>query len=206
MTRHVRERPIPLPPAWLAVAAALWAAPAPAGAAPSPADSIPPVLQLVALLPLTNLSGTVDAAQTFDHLLLAGLAGVGPVVEPGVVDALMDSLRLRPTTALSAERMRAFRQALGARYLVLGTVLEHGMIRTPDAEYPCSGVMLKVLDTDSTRVVWAGSRFACGDDKERIFGLGRDFDPMSVASRLSAQLARDVRQVVWPPLEKGKRD
>jgi len=189
---------------WLAFAAVLCAAPARARAV-SAADSIPPLLPLVALLPFTNLSGTPEAAQTFDHLMLAGLAGSGPVVEPGMVDALMDSLRLRPTAALSAERMRTFRQVLGARYLVLGTVLEHGMVRTPDAEFPCSGVMLKVLDADSTRIVWAGSRFACGDDKERIFGWGRDFDPMSVALRLSAQLAQEVRRVVWPALEKGKK-
>jgi hypothetical protein len=65
--------------------------------------------------------------------------------------------------------------------------------------------MLKVLDADSTRIVWAGSRFACGDDKERIFGWGRDFDPMSVALRLSAELAQEVRRVVWPALEKGKK-
>ena len=211
MTRRARERRSRLTPGWPAVAvvaalwaAALWAAPVRAGAAHA-ADSVPPLLPLVALLPLTNLSGTPEAAQTFDHLLLAGLAGSGPVVEPGMVEAVMDSLRLRPTAALSADRMRAFRQALGARYLVLGTVIEHGMIRTPDAEYPCSGVMVKVLDADSTRILWAGSRYLCGDDRESLFGWGRDFDPASVASRLSAQLAREIRRVVWPALEKGKR-
>jgi hypothetical protein len=190
--------------AWLvaALAASLWAAPAHAASA---ADSVPPLLPLVALLPLTNLSGTPEAGETFDHLLLAHLAGTGPVVEPGIVNAVMDSLRQRPTAALSAGQMLAFRQALGARYLVLGTVLEHGMVHTPDAEFPCSGVMVKVLDADSARIVWAGSRFACGDDHERIFGWGRDFDPMSVASKLSVQLAQDIRRVVWPAAEKGKR-
>jgi hypothetical protein len=163
------------------------------------------VLPLIALLPLTNLSETPDAAQTFDHLLLSHLAGSGPVVEPGIVSAVMDSLRQRPTAALSAAQMRTFGQALGARYLVLGTVLEHGKVHTPDAEFPCSGVMVKVLDADSARILWAGSRFACGDDQERIFGWGRDFDPMSVASKLSVQLAQDIRRVVWPATEKGRR-
>jgi len=206
MTRPATRRMSPVTLRWLAVALAATLSAAPAGAAAaSAADAVPPLLPLVALLPLTNLSGTPEAAQTFDQLLLAGLAGVGPVVEPGIVNAVMDSLRQRPTTALSAGQMRAFRQALGARYLVLGTVIEHGMIRTPDAEYPCSGVMVKVLDADSARIAWAGSRYLCGDDKESIFGWGRDFDPASVASKLSAQLARDIRRVVWPATEKGKR-
>ena len=62
----------------------------------------------------------IECVGTFGNAtsILAGLAGTGPVVEPGMVGAVMDSLRLRPTAALSGGQMQAFRQALGARYLV----------------------------------------------------------------------------------------
>ena len=120
-----------------------------------------------------------------------------------MVDAAMDSLRLRPTAALSADQMHALRQALGARYLIVGALLEQNTIRTPDATYPCAGLTLRLLDADSARVVWADSKFHCGDDDERIFGWGRDFDPAHVAARLTDELTREVRQAVWPELEKG---
>jgi TolB-like protein len=159
----------------------------------------------IAVLPLTNLSGGPEAAQLFDQLLFSGLAGRGPVVESGIVDAVMDSLRLRPTVALSIDQMRSLRQALGARYLVLGVVLEQTTIRTPEAQYPCAGVMVKVLDADSTRTVWAGTRFHCGDDRERIFGWGRDFDPAAVAKRISDELTQDIQRVVWPDSGRGQK-
>ena len=83
----------------------------PARAGATPATKAPPAgTALVALLPFTNLSGTPEAAQTYDQLMFAGLARRGPVVESGIVDAVMDSLRQRPTAALSAEQMRAFGQ------------------------------------------------------------------------------------------------
>jgi hypothetical protein len=170
------------------------------------APAAPPApLARIAILPLTNLSGTPDAATRFEQLLTAALAGQGPVVETGVVEAVMDSLRLRPTMGPLPADVQHLKVALGVRFLVLGSVLEHGMLQTPDARFPCSGLVIKVLDVDSTRIAWAGSRFRCGDDRERIFGWGRDFDPNSVAMNLTADLASEVRRVVWPALERDRK-
>jgi TolB-like protein len=162
-------------------------------------------LARIAILPLTNLSGTPDAATLFEQLLIADMAQRGPVVESGFVGAVMDSLRMRPTMTPLPDDVQHLKSALGVRYLVVASVLEHGPLQTPDARFPCSGLVIKVLDVDSTRVVWAGSRFRCGDDKERLFGWGRDFDANSVAMKLTAELAGEVRRVVWPALERDRK-
>jgi TolB-like protein len=191
----------------LALSALMAAAAPPAGAqAPAVPATLPPPLDRVAILPLTNLSGAPDAAQLFETLLVAALAERGPVIESGFVNAVMDSLRIRPTVSPQPADVQRLKSALRVRYLVVGSVLEHGMIQTPDGRFPCSGVVVKVLDVDSTRVTWAGSRFRCGDDKERFFGWGRDFDPVSVARTLTTDLALDVRGVVWPSLREVGRD
>lgn len=190
----------------LALATLIAAAVAPAAAqSPPPGASLPPPLDRVAVLPLANLSGVPDAAQLFESLLVAALAERGPVIESGVVGAAMDSFRIRPTASPNPSDVRRLKSALGVRYLVVGSVLEHGTIQTPDGRFPCCGLVIKVLDVDSTRITWAGSRFRCGDDEERFFGWGRDFDPGSVARRLVGDLGLEVRGVVWPSLKEVAR-
>jgi TolB-like protein len=187
---------------WTAAVAAGCALAGVAAAAPEPPAAAPRAT--IAVLPLTNLSGTQDAAQLFGSLLTAALVERGPVVESGRVDAIMDSLRIRPTMSPDPEDVRAMKDALGVQYLVMGCVLEHGLVQTTEARYPCSGVVAKIVHVDSTRIAWAGSRYRCGDDKERLFGLGRDFDPVSVAMTLTRELADEIGRALWPTPDTNK--
>jgi TolB-like protein len=158
---------------------------------PRPAEPVTAGLrQRVALIPLENLTGRPDAGDVFTRVLFTELArnATCQVVESGEVDSAMESLRIRPTGALTAGQTAALGRALNAPYLMVGSALESDIVRTPDGDVPSVGVALKLLEVGSGRVVWADLRVRSGDDRERAFGWGRELS----RERLLAAMAADL--------------
>ncbi len=151
----------------------------------------PPVR--VALLPLENLTGSADAGALMTRILFVQLVRTHTceVVESGIVDTAVVELRIRSSGSLSAAELRGLGSMLDVRYVMVGTVLESGSVRTPDGEVPALGVALKLLDVESGRVVWAQMRFRTGDDRETVFGWGREKDPRRLAAALAAEVLED---------------
>lgn len=144
----------------------------------------------VALLPLENLTGRPDAGAALTPIFFSELVRTGAceVISPGDVDAALDSLRIHPAGSLAPADLRRLGAALGAEVVMTGTVLENGTVRTPDGDVPAIGVSLLLTDVTSGRVLWAASRFRSGDDRETVFGWGRERS----ASRLAFQLAAEM--------------
>jgi len=149
----------------------------------------------VALLPLENLSGDADAAEVFGRVLFTELVRTGccETIEPGEVEAALDSLGVRYTGALTAADTRGLARRLDARYVMLGTVLETGTVRTPEGDVPSAAVTLRLLEPDSARVVWADAGYRTGQDKESVFGYGRERSAGRLQAALAAELLRPFR-------------
>lgn len=145
---------------------------------------------LAMMLPLANLSGRLEQGDMVTQVFFAEFARAwpGPYVDLGEAQRLADAVRLRDTGSPSSSQVRALADSSGAAYLLVGTVLESGTVRTPEGELPSVGVALRLIDTATQRSVWADSRFATGQDRESLFGWGRENN----ASRLTAQLAQDL--------------
>ena len=158
---------------------------------PAPAGQLP----RVALLPLEDLSGRADAGNVFARILFVELVRTRTcdVIEAGIVEAAAESLRIRNTGSLAREEVRALGARLGVAYLMLGSLLESGTVRTTAGEVPSVGVALKLLDTDSGRVVWAAMRFRTGEDRETVFGWGRQHDRQKLAAELAAEVLQGFR-------------
>jgi TolB-like protein len=180
----------------------LLAALMPAGCAGTrgPASALPPGTPTppptpVAILPLEDLSGHSGAADKLTRIVFTELVARGgwEVVDPGQVDGMLALARLRSTGSMSREQVRMLSDSLHVPVLLAGAALEYGLVRTPDGEVPSIGLSLRLLDGRSGRVLWADQRFRAGDDKETVFGWGRQDDPDRLAQLTVADLLSGLR-------------
>lgn len=144
----------------------------------------------VAMLPLENLTGKSENGERYSRLLWATLGKNARyrVVDVGEVDAAIGELRIRNAGSLTREQVQKVATRLKVRWIVAGTLLECGSIHTPDGDVPSFGMTLRVLDGKSGDVVWADLRARTGEDRETIFGWGRE----SSLDRLAETTAREL--------------
>jgi TolB-like protein len=149
----------------------------------------------VAIVPFENLTLREDASDVLTRVLFVELVrtGTSEVVESGEVEAVLESLRVRPTGSLATEQIRAIGARLRVGYLMVGSVLESDVTRTSEGDVPSVGVALKLLEVASGRVVWANLVVRTGDDREKVFGWGRELDRNRLASALARDILRDFR-------------
>jgi len=151
--------------------------------------------QKLAVLPLEDLSGQSGAADRMTRVLFTVLAQTGAyeVVEPGTVDMALSDARVRSTGMLSREQIRMLSGELETRWLLTGSALEFGHVRTPDGEVPSVGIALRLIDGHSGRVRWADQRYRNGDDRETVFGWGHESDADRLAQQTLTELVQGLR-------------
>lgn len=149
----------------------------------------------VAVLPLEDLSGQTGAADRMTRVLFTVLAQAGAydVVEPGTVDAALSDARVRSTGMLTRDQIGLLSTRLETRWLLTGTALEFGHVRTPDGEVPSVGIALRLIDGHSGRVRWADQRYRNGDDHETVFGWGHESDADRLAQHTMTELVQGLR-------------
>ncbi len=159
----------------------------------------------VALPPLENLSASPDVGDVMARLIGAELPARGwcEVVDLGQVQGVLRRLRVRNPAVLSLDQLHTLGDSLGVRYLLTGTVLEHGTTPTEDGPVPVSSVTLKLLDVTGGRVVWAKALAYTGKDRETVFGYGREVDPAKLDTRLVDDMMRDLGRLAAAVPEKG---
>jgi TolB-like protein len=179
--------------------ALLWLAPACAGPQRSTPITGGPLADhpRVALLTLENLSGAPDAGESLTRLLGAEITarGLCELVDIGQVQGTLRRLRVRNTAVLSLDQLHSLGDSLGVRFVLTGSVLEHGTISTEDGPIPTVGAALKLIDVTSGRVTWAKSRSFTGKDRETVFGYGREIDPGRLDARLVDDLLVDLARL-----------
>jgi TolB-like protein len=158
----------------------------------SAGGTVPPGRPRVALMPFENLSGREEQSEIFTKVFFAQLVASGAVemVDPIQVDGAMEALRIRAAGSMTLAQIRAMADTLHVPYILLGSVLESGTIQTSDATIPAVGATLRMVDTASGRVLWAGVDFRSGEDHEKVFGWGR----VRSTERLIMVLAQDMLQ------------
>jgi TolB-like protein len=174
------------------IAAALGGA---AHRAPPPTALAAGPKQMLAVLPLEDLSGRSGAADRMTRVLFTVLvqAGAYEMVEPGTVDLAISDARVRSTGMLTREQIQAVSTQLQTRWLLTGSVLEFGQVRTPDGEVPSVGIALRLIDGRDGRVRWADQRYRNGDDHETVFGWGHESDVDRLAQQAMTELVQGLR-------------
>jgi TolB-like protein len=151
----------------------------------------------VALLPFENLSGREEQGRRFDEAFLIALAksGACEVVDMGQVESLLETLRIRATSSLSRAELMSVGDSLRVAYVMLGTILEAGTVRTSDGDTPASGASLRLLEVATGRIAWANLHVVTGDDRETVFGWGRERSAERLLARLADEMMRDFQRV-----------
>jgi TolB-like protein len=157
---------------------------------------LPPDHPQAALMPFENLAGHEEQSTLFTRIFFAQLVASGALemTDPVAVDAAMDSLRIRASGSMTIGQARAIADTLHVPYLILGSVLECGTIRTPDGEIPSVGATLRVVQVATGRVVWAGVHFRSGEDHETLFGWGREKCTDKLIMLLAQDMLEDFRK------------
>lgn len=168
-----------------------------AGSAPprSHGGAVPMDHPRVALLPFENLSGREEQGRFFTQAFLAALVSTDAVevVDLGQVEATVEVLRIRATGAPTRDQLAALGESLQVRYVLLGSVLEAGTIRTYDGDIPSAGASLRMVDVTNARIVWARAHVVTGDDRETVFGWGRERSAERLLTKLADDMLRPFR-------------
>jgi len=161
----------------------------------------------VAVLPLEDLSGEAAAAVGFTRMLYAELVRTGTcdVPEAGIVEDAMDTLGIRNGGSLRADQVRALGERLHVEYLLTGTLLESGMVKSGDGEVPAVGAALKLIEVATVRAVWAQVKFRTGEDRETVFGWGRERNPQILAGSLAHEMISEFTVLSADSTSTGKR-
>jgi TolB-like protein len=172
----------------------------PGCAAHAPAPMRPPGAVLLAhprvvVLPLANLSGRLGQAEVMSRIVFSQLAAGGAMelVDYGAAESAIEEMRLRDTGSLTREQLRGLGERTGATYAFLGSVLEAETVNTPEGQVPTVGIALRMVEIESARVVWAASRFLSGQDRETVFGWGRETSINRVAEKVVAEMLAGFR-------------
>lgn len=178
----------------LPLCVAAWALAGCAGTAPTPrpiAEGAP----RVAVLSFEDLSGQAGVGERLTRIVYTEMARSGrwQVAELGETDIALVEARVRSTSVMTTDQTQTVSSKVGARWLLTGSALEYGRVRTIDGEVPTVGLALRLIDGTTGRVVWADQRFRSGEDRELIFAWGRINDIAQLAARTAAELVKDIR-------------
>jgi TolB-like protein len=162
----------------------------------SAGGTVPADRPRAALVPFENLAGREDQGALFSKVFFAQLfaSGALELVEPGQVDEALDSLGIRSGGSLTPAQIRSLGEALHAPYLLMGSVLESGRLRSGEVDVPAVGGTLRLVEAASNRVLWAGVHFRSGEDHETLFGWGRVMSAERLVSLLAQDLLGDFRK------------
>jgi len=154
-----------------------------------------------AFLPLDNLTEQADEGRRVNEIFFVEFArsGVFDPVESGEVLAALRDLRVRYTASLSNEQIQALGERLGARYLLLGTILECGTAPTRDGPVPAVGVSLRLIDVGTRRLVWTDAHIRTGEDREGVFGWGREESFERLVTGTATEMFDQLRKEALDP-------
>jgi TolB-like protein len=210
MTLHPLRPAIGLRFAGLVVLAVLCAGSTPA-LRRSAGGAVPTNRPRAALVPFENLAGREEQGALFSKVFFAQLVASGALemAEPGQVDEALDSLGIRAGGSLTPAQIRSLGEALHAPYLVMGSVLESGRLRSGEVDVPAVGGTLRLVEAANDRVLWAGVHFRSGEDHETLFGWGRVMSAERLVSLLAQDMLGDFREAgrrsAADSLKKGTR-
>lgn len=159
----------------------------------------------MAILPFDNLSAAQGAAKTMENLVLVEFLRLPlfTIVEPGEVSAALSEARVRLATNMPKETVIKLGKDLGVDLLMLGVVHEHEMKRFSGAggggESPVVAVSVRILETQTGRIVWAANVNRTGNDRETVFGVGKIQSINELAAQIAIELARSCAAALGRP-------
>jgi len=122
----------------------------------------------IALLPFDNFSDNQDALKQVMPLIASSLEGKGfNVVSENKVIAFFCEERMRNISFISKEQSRKVGDMLHVGTIMVGAVTSY----SPE-ENPRFGISARLIDTSTSKIIWADYASETGNDFTKLLGLG----------------------------------
>lgn len=150
----------------------------------------------MAILPLDNLSKTPNTGRSMDNVILIEFLKRAPlnIVDPGEVAGALSEVRVRLATSMSKETVQILGKKLGVDYFLVGIIHDYEMQMMSGAggtgNVPAISITLRLIDANTGDIVWATNYTRRGNDREKVFGIGRVQSLTSLAEETAAELAQ----------------
>ncbi len=130
-------------------------------------------IKKVAVLPFENLTQDRFANEKIRELVMMGLLERGiDVIEPGEVNDLLRSMRIRTTKRLTKDEIVEIGRRLDIDAVIIGSVSTYEIRRAMAVTYPEVSIYLNLLDVRSGDILWATWHSSGGADFwTRHFGM-----------------------------------
>jgi hypothetical protein len=156
----------------------------------------------VAVMPFANYTPARDAApqlQQIAGLELFVLPHVS-LVEPGIVEAALAEEPWILSDRIPPDVVDSLGVKTGADALLLGSVLEFGYRDSEVGPMPQVALSLRLIETPGGEILWSSVHSRDGEDRESVFGMGREQSLQSLA-------IATVREMIdtFPKEEEGGR-
>ena len=156
---------------------------------------------VVALLPLSNVSGAVEASAPVEQAIRERLEKRGWTVAPAEeVERFLEEQRIRYLDSLPPATLQALREKVGAGAVVVGSILAYD-----DGSNPGVALAARMLDAEG-RVVWGDVAALTASETEGAFGFGKLTKADALVREVAGRLVSGVPkpgQTRKPGLEAG---
>ena len=157
-----------------------------------------PAMKRIALLPIENVSEQKDAGTKVTHIFMVEMfrAGIFSLPDMGEVEHAMAGAQIRAISEVDQVALLKLSDSLKVAGILMGTVLEYQMLRKGRVEIPAVAISARLLDAKTGEIVWVGNNFRKGDDKETLFGMGRESSFGRLAQETVSELVLSLKSGV----------
>ena len=148
----------------------------------------PAGIERIALLPLENLTEKAGFLKQINTVLTYHLEKKGvEVVHGSSLDDYICEQRIRSAGLVPEELAHKLRDKFDVTAIMTGSVISFSSEKTPKL-----GILMRLIDSSSGRIRWAGYAYATGDDFSTILGLGRISSIYSLIPRVIGDLLKSL--------------
>lgn len=158
----------------------------------------------VAALPFVNLTKDVNAPDVVMNAFLVELLATNrfTVVDPGVVDDVIQQERIRLTDRIPLESLQALGAKLGVDYVFVGSVNDYQEVKESQGYVPTVSISMRMVSCGTSAIAWAATHSLRGDARESIFSLGR----VENIEELATIAVREMTRTLIPENERKKQE
>ncbi|MGO8672201.1 MAG: GNA1162 family protein [Capsulimonadaceae bacterium] len=148
----------------------------------------------IAVMPFDDVSKNPDAGEIVTNTVLTYLLSTKSfdVVDPGVLNDALNAEGIRPGENMSSEAYQKLRARLKVDALVVGLVEDYGEVRVGEETYPSVSFSTRLIDTQSSEILWAASISKTGDEDVKIFDIGRVASISKLCEKAAASMADEM--------------
>ncbi len=163
-------------------------------------DYVLPAMPRLAMMPLENFSTTERAGKKVGDIFLVEFLKMKNIylIEPGNVEVALAEERVRNISIMPVKTINALANKLNVDLIMIGSVMGFEMQQSTGGggAIPLISLTVRVLDVKTGNIVWAVNTIRRGDDKEKLFGVGRILSIDKLAEIIAEEISYEFSNFI----------